>query len=129
LDAAKNLAFLAHRIPEALVSQWAEVSRLVKEHHVDVKGGVHIAGFGYCGPEPEDTGIGLDFPDPPETLDKAAKPAGSEVIRFRCPKAGCEKVLKVSAAHAGKRAKCPNCGTVVQVPSQPPDATSAARDF
>jgi phage FluMu protein Com len=34
-------------------------------------------------------------------------------IRFGCP--GCNKTLIVGSQHAGKRAKCPACGTVVQI--------------
>jgi ribosomal protein S27E len=35
-------------------------------------------------------------------------------IRFQCPH--CEKGLNVSAAHAGKQAKCPGCGKPATVP-------------
>jgi phage FluMu protein Com len=37
------------------------------------------------------------------------------VIRLKCPR--CEKVLSVSEAHAGKKGKCPGCGSVFFVPA------------
>ncbi|HZZ28149.1 MAG TPA: hypothetical protein VFE46_09110 [Pirellulales bacterium] len=37
-------------------------------------------------------------------------------IKFKCP---CGKILLADSAAAGKKAKCPNCGQVVQVPSPP----------
>jgi hypothetical protein len=39
-------------------------------------------------------------------------------IEFRCP--GCNRLLRVGEGVAGKRAKCPECGTVLIVPSPPP---------
>ena len=36
-------------------------------------------------------------------------------ISFRCPK--CQKQVGASDAHAGRRVKCPDCGTVIVVPT------------
>jgi phage FluMu protein Com len=43
-------------------------------------------------------------------------------IEFRCN--GCSKMLRVSDENAGKKAKCPQCGTIADVPlaSEPPPA-------
>jgi MoxR-like ATPase len=54
-------------------------------------------------------------------------PQTSESIEFHCT--GCGRALKVPGGAAGKRASCPQCNTIVQVPltSQlPPPAASAA---
>src|SRR5688500_8607626 len=42
-------------------------------------------------------------------------PQTTESIEFLC--SGCGRALKVPASAAGKRASCPQCNTVVQVPS------------
>ena len=34
----------------------------------------------------------------------------------------CEKVFHRKEEHAGNRAKCPNCGCALEIPSQPPAA-------
>lgn len=39
-------------------------------------------------------------------------------IEFRCNQ--CQKKLRVADAHAGKRAKCPNCQTILRVPKFEP---------
>lgn len=39
-------------------------------------------------------------------------------IRIAC--VGCRKQLKIAQRHAGKRLKCPGCGTAVEVPSASP---------
>ena len=36
------------------------------------------------------------------------------VIRFDCEE--CGKVIKVAGKHAGRKGKCPNCGSLVVVP-------------
>src|SRR5205823_6600478 len=41
------------------------------------------------------------------------KPSGK--IRFLCPH--CGKAVGVSAQHAGKRGRCPGCGTVIRTPA------------
>src|SRR5260221_10398011 len=43
-------------------------------------------------------------------------------LKFKC---NCGKVLVADMAAAGKKAKCPNCGKVVQVP-RPPEPNPAA---
>jgi HEAT repeat protein len=68
--AAEALVSLARTTPQVIISQWGEVSRLVKEPHIDTpqSAGRYIEGFGYCGggaSTGRDTGIGLDFPEPP----------------------------------------------------------------
>jgi phage FluMu protein Com len=35
-------------------------------------------------------------------------------IKIRCPK--CQKALKAPESQAGKRAKCPGCGTIISIP-------------
>jgi len=41
--------------------------------------------------------------------------------------AGCQQQLRVPAVHAGKRAKCPKCGAVIQIPQlAPADTTTEA---
>jgi len=45
-------------------------------------------------------------------------------IEFRCP--GCNRRLRVGEAVAGKRAKCPECGTVLIVPSASAAAPATA---
>src|SRR6185295_9462582 len=40
--------------------------------------------------------------------------ASTDAIEFHCT--GCGRALKVPAAAAGKRASCPQCNTIVQVP-------------
>jgi hypothetical protein len=39
-------------------------------------------------------------------------------IHFRCPH--CDRGVSVAIQHAGKRAKCPGCGTPLQIPAAPP---------
>lgn len=53
-------------------------------------------------------------------------PAATDKIRFRCPK--CQHRITTPVQHAGKRGKCPKCGTAVQVPpaAAPPSATSSS---
>src|SRR6188768_1693450 len=59
----------------------------------------------------------------------------ADSIEFHCT--GCGRTLKVPASAAGKRASCPQCNTVVQVPAYQPEASgrsanqpeSSARDF
>ncbi|QDV68432.1 DNA-directed RNA polymerase subunit P [Rosistilla carotiformis] len=55
-----------------------------------------------------------------EIQQSAAKAfAGSkEKIKIRCP--GCEKVLQISAASAGKAVKCPGCAKIFKVPAIKP---------
>ena len=55
-------------------------------------------------------------------------------IEFRCP--GCNKLLRTKDETAGKRAKCPQCGNIVEIPvpapaEEPPDLFSdlAEADF
>lgn len=50
-----------------------------------------------------------------QTVERA-KPSvnPTDKIRFNCP--SCLKSLNVSLKHAGKRAKCPNCGNPVSIP-------------
>ena len=45
--------------------------------------------------------------------------ADTEKIRFRCPH--CSKPVSVARLYAGKRGKCPGCGSVVQIPAGAPD--------
>ena len=52
------------------------------------------------------------LPEPPPT------PAAAEPIEFRC--SSCQKLLRVTAAAAGKPAQCPECGAIVTVPEAPP---------
>lgn len=48
-------------------------------------------------------------------------------IEFRCP--NCSSMLRTPDESAGKKAKCPQCGTVADVPTEPaPGATPAAAD-
>src|SRR5439155_25146071 len=51
--------------------------------------------------------------------------AASDTIEFHCT--GCGRALKVPASAAGKRASCPQCNAVVQVPlaSHAPPASAA----
>ena len=51
-------------------------------------------------------------------------PATPEAIEFRC--SNCQKLLRVTAAAAGKPAQCPECSTVVTVPAAPPPRRDAA---
>lgn len=44
-------------------------------------------------------------------------------IEFRCPK--CSRLLRTKDDTAGKQAKCPECGTVVQIPATPGAAPAA----
>ncbi len=44
----------------------------------------------------------------------------SETLEFHCN--GCGRLLKVPAAAAGKRASCPQCNTVVNIPGNSPSA-------
>jgi len=130
LRAAHALREIADRNPRILLDRWDEAARKVGEprthNHSDNTG----PGASDCiHSDHTDRGIGLDFPDPPATVGSPAKPAGSGVMSFRCPKPGCGKLLKVSTAHAGKRANCPHCGTPVQVPRKPLDTPSAPTDF
>ncbi len=37
---------------------------------------------------------------------------------------GCSQLLRVSDQHAGKKARCPSCGTIVQIPKFGPDEPS-----
>lgn len=56
-------------------------------------------------------------------------PAGGATIEFRCHQ--CGKLLRSGGAFAGKQSKCPNCGTIVDIPaesSQPPVTPGAAPD-
>jgi hypothetical protein len=52
---------------------------------------------------------------PPKAEEPVASPPVAEKIRFPCPK--CAKAVSVRAEHAGKRGKCPGCGSVVAIPS------------
>src|SRR5690349_10732040 len=38
-------------------------------------------------------------------------------VRVRCPNPDCETVYEVSARHAGKRARCAECGAVTVIPA------------
>ena len=54
-------------------------------------------------------------------------PAGGATIEFRCHQ--CGKLLRSGGSFAGKQSKCPNCGTIVDIPAesgQPPLAPDAA---
>ncbi len=37
---------------------------------------------------------------------------------------GCSQLLRVSDEHAGKKARCPSCGTIVEVPKAMPEGRS-----
>ena len=52
----------------------------------------------------------------------APAPARKKLIRFTC---SCGKVIKATAGLAGRRGRCPACGTVVTVPKPRPVGTSA----
>ena len=43
-------------------------------------------------------------------------------LEFRC--AGCSKLLRTPDESAGKKAKCPQCGEIVDVPQATPVPTS-----
>lgn len=51
--------------------------------------------------------------------------ADTEKIRFRCPH--CNKPVNVARQYAGKRGKCPGCGSVVQIPVGAPDGVTPER--
>src|SRR6266436_2842406 len=53
-------------------------------------------------------------------------PQTSESIEFHCT--GCGRALKVPGSAAGKRASCPQCNAVVQVPLASQATPPAARD-
>src|SRR5262245_33081373 len=45
-------------------------------------------------------------------------------VRFRC--GSCSTSVQVDSSHAGKKAKCPKCGTVLQIPSMEKIAAAQA---
>ncbi len=109
---------------------WQKVRRLVERPHEDRHRDNYAEGSSDCHSDiHEDTGIGLKFPDPPANLREPATPAACPVIRLRCPAQGCARALKIPASQAGKRAKCPACGTVIHIPSLPPDGAPTTTDF
>jgi MoxR-like ATPase len=56
-----------------------------------------------------------------ESLSPSAPPA--DMIDFRCPQ--CQKLLRITAAAAGKQAQCPECRTsmIVPMPAAPTDGS------
>ena len=50
------------------------------------------------------------------------QPSETPTIRFRCPQ--CQKAINAKAGLAGKRGKCPGCGTPVLIPSTDGATTS-----
>jgi len=50
---------------------------------------------------------------PPLELPNAAPPVAPQSITFKCR---CGKSLKAAPEQAGKRARCPGCKEIVQVP-------------
>lgn len=59
-------------------------------------------------------------PQQPAARQPQSQRAGNEPIQFVC--GSCHKTLRVPAANAGKKGKCPNCGTVMTIPTQAPVA-------
>ena len=47
-------------------------------------------------------------------------------IEFRCTQ--CQKLLRTADETAGKKARCPDCGAIVDIPSQPASAEGAPQD-
>jgi len=45
-------------------------------------------------------------------------------IEFRCTK--CSKLLRTPDETAGKQARCPECGTILQIPSAPSVAAAVS---
>ncbi|MFC1738401.1 hypothetical protein ACFL1G_05035 [Planctomycetota bacterium] len=53
-------------------------------------------------------------------MDEAGKEQRKNLIRFQC--GHCGRRIHVSAAHSGKKGKCPKCGQLVTVPEVPSPA-------
>lgn len=63
-------------------------------------------------------------PRQPAATQPLPQPAADAPIQFVC--GSCHKTLRVPAANAGKKGKCPHCATVMTIPTQSPVAGPAA---
>ena len=58
------------------------------------------------------------------TTPRQAESANTEPIQFVC--GSCQKTLRVPAANAGKKGKCPHCNTVMTIPTTSPATNQPA---
>ena len=132
LSAARGLVQVAAAAPGLLRANWKKVAGLVREPHRDE----HSEETGssdcwYGRHSHRDTGIGLDFPEPPPISPQCqAKDPGlrtAENLAFPCP--NCGKKLKAPGHLAGHSACCPGCKTTFQIPAQPDTRGNVKRDF
>jgi HEAT repeat protein len=110
--AAQALGGLATEHPACLTARWHQVKRSIESPHEDK----HRDVYETCAPhgdEHSDVGIGLSFPEGPPKLG----PADRDTLTLDCPNPSCRRQLRVSAKHAGKRGRCPNCGQIIRIPA------------
>jgi DNA-directed RNA polymerase subunit RPC12/RpoP len=67
------------------------------------------------------------IPAPPSRSQEQPAPTPSDTISIAC--STCGKTLKAPASMAGKRAKCPGCGTIVTIPEVILDAEEVVEDY
>ncbi len=63
-------------------------------------------------------------PPPRAAVEEPPPPSAGSTIRFSCEE--CGKAIQTRATFAGKKTKCPGCGTVLTIPSAEGDEAPAA---
>jgi hypothetical protein len=66
----------------------------------------------------------------PTSQNGPSGPGRDDVVRIKCPKLDCQRILAVPINARGKLVRCKNCGTNIKIPAvqQPAPAAPAKGD-
>ena len=136
MSAARGLIQISKSDPGLLQAEWQQIAKLLREplvdSHTDLRHDDEKCGYAH-NDHHKDRGIGLTFPEDPPVSAQGKVETAVEIAQATfvicCPAQNCRKRLNVPRHLAGNTARCPACGTTIQIPAQPDASPDVKRDF